>query len=170
MKQNMKIASMLAMTAAAFLLAAEPVSAQTADSTAAAHGPGFIDADGDGVNDRARDDDGDGIPNGRDPDFDRQGRGGRGQGFIDADGDGINDMRQDADGDGIVNGMDSDYLRGGRGPAGRGMGFVDTNADGINDLIQDSDGDGIRNCQDPDWTRPEAPGRKGGRGGQGKGK
>ncbi len=30
---------------------------------------GFIDEDGDGINDYARDDDGDGIPNGLDPDY-----------------------------------------------------------------------------------------------------
>ena len=30
---------------------------------------GFIDLDGDGINDNAPDDDGDGIPNGQDPDY-----------------------------------------------------------------------------------------------------
>ncbi len=33
------------------------------------NGYGFIDEDGDGINDYARDDDGDGIPNGLDPDY-----------------------------------------------------------------------------------------------------
>ncbi len=32
---------------------------------------GFIDEDGDGINDYAKDDDGDGIPNGQDPDYQR---------------------------------------------------------------------------------------------------
>ena len=30
---------------------------------------GFVDLDGDGINDNAMDDDGDGIPNGQDPDY-----------------------------------------------------------------------------------------------------
>lgn len=33
------------------------------------HGPGFVDLDGDGINDYAVDSDGDGIPNGQDPDY-----------------------------------------------------------------------------------------------------
>ena len=52
------------------------------------HGLGFVDEDGDGFNDNAPDDDGDGIPNGLDPDY----MGGQNRkGFIDLDGDGIND-------------------------------------------------------------------------------
>jgi len=47
----------------------------------------FIDADGDGFNDNAPDHDGDGIPNGLDPDWQRQ----KDQPFVDLDGDGIND-------------------------------------------------------------------------------
>ena len=70
----------------------------------------FIDANGDGINDNAPDHDGDGIPNGQDPDYVRTGSG-RGHGFIDVDGDGINDYAQDADGDGIPNGRDEDYIR-----------------------------------------------------------
>lgn len=49
---------------------------------------GFVDKDGDGYNDNAPDHDGDGIPNGLDPDYKR---GDRKKGFIDLDGDGIND-------------------------------------------------------------------------------
>ncbi len=77
------------------------------------HGIGFVDANGDGYNDNAPDADGDGIPNGMDPDYtgakmhNGNGRGG----FVDADGDGINDNAMDADGDGIPNGMDPDYVR-----------------------------------------------------------
>jgi hypothetical protein len=33
------------------------------------HGGGFVDIDGDGINDNAIDSDGDGIPNGQDPDY-----------------------------------------------------------------------------------------------------
>lgn len=68
-------------------------------------GRGFVDANGDGYNDNAPDDDGDGIPNGLDPDFQR------GQGFVDLDGDGINDLLMDDDGDGIPNGKDADFLK-----------------------------------------------------------
>ena len=39
---------------------------------------GFVDEDGDGINDRARDHDGDGLPNGKDPDWVRNKRDGTG--------------------------------------------------------------------------------------------
>ena len=52
------------------------------------HGPRFVDKDGDGFNDNAPDHDGDGIPNGLDPDYKGKGKKKR---FIDLDGDGIND-------------------------------------------------------------------------------
>jgi len=73
---------------------------------------GFVDANGDGYNDNAPDHDGDGIPNGLDPDYqplnpDR----GKRFGFIDEDGDGICDRFQDADGDGIPNCQDPDWVR-----------------------------------------------------------
>ncbi len=57
------------------------------------HGNRFVDKDGDGYNDNAPDHDGDGIPNGLDPDYmGPRMHGGRGMhGFIDLDGDGIND-------------------------------------------------------------------------------
>jgi len=51
------------------------------------HGTGFVDLDGDGYNDNAPDDDGDGIPNGLDPDYEKKSK----NGFVDLDGDGIND-------------------------------------------------------------------------------
>ncbi len=75
-------------------------------------GAGFVDQNGDGYNDNAPDQDGDGIPNGQDPDYqplnpDR----GKRFGFVDEDGDGINDRIQDADGDGIPNCQDSDWVR-----------------------------------------------------------
>jgi hypothetical protein len=76
-------------------------------------GTKFVDENGDGFNDNAPDTDGDGIPNGRDEDYDgpkvRNGNGSRG--FIDEDGDGINDNAMDDDGDGIPNGQDPDYTR-----------------------------------------------------------
>lgn len=45
----------------------------TTDTTASTvvHGRHFVDANGDGYNDNAPDDDGDGIPNGQDPDYTR---------------------------------------------------------------------------------------------------
>ena len=77
------------------------------------HGLGFVDENGDGYNDNAPDHDGDGIPNGQDPDWVRQNTGkGRGAGgFVDENGDGLNDWAQDFDGDGIPNGQDPDYVR-----------------------------------------------------------
>ncbi|UBM63498.1 hypothetical protein LA303_05895 [Candidatus Sulfidibacterium hydrothermale] len=74
----------------------------------------FVDLNGDGYNDNAPDDDGDGIPNGQDPDYVRSTTSKamqNGKGFIDADGDGINDNALDADGDGIPNGQDPDYVK-----------------------------------------------------------
>lgn len=93
------------------------------------HGPGFVDKNGDGYNDYAPDHDGDGIPNGVDPDYTGPRlRGGRGMaGFVDADGDGINDRMQDWDGDGIANCQDPDWQGpigiGPRGRGGRGTGL-----------------------------------------------
>ncbi len=55
------------------------------------HGPNFVDENGDGFNDNAPDHDGDGIPNGQDPDYQGAGKGKRQQQFIDNDGDGIAD-------------------------------------------------------------------------------
>jgi len=50
----------------------------------------FIDLDGDGFNDYAPDHDGDGIPNGLDPDYQAL-RKQKGEEFVDLDGDGIDD-------------------------------------------------------------------------------
>ncbi len=55
----------------------------------------FVDKNGDGYNDNAPDDDGDGIPNGLDPDWQKQQHAkkkGKKTRFIDLDGDGINDL------------------------------------------------------------------------------
>jgi hypothetical protein len=106
---------------AVFALFAAPVMAQTEE-----HGANFVDENGDGYNDNAPDHDGDGIPNGQDPDYVRPGNAkgnSRGLGFVDEDGDGINDNAPDADGDGIPNGQDEDWVKpeDGSGPAlGRG--------------------------------------------------
>ncbi|MDZ7374353.1 MAG: hypothetical protein ONB23_10335 [candidate division KSB1 bacterium] len=64
------------------------------------------------------DHDGDGVPNGLDPDFvGPKLRGGRTTGgFVDLNGDGISDRAQDWDGDGIVNCQDPDW----KGPVGSG--------------------------------------------------
>lgn len=154
---------------------------------------GFIDEDGDGVNDLSQDTDGDGIMNGMDPDYTSsagvqtgrfRGRGMMGgfgaAGFVDEDGDGINDLMLDMDHDGIPNGMDADYalpegVSRGRFGGGHGMGhfngFVDEDNNGINDLMQDTDQDGILNGMDEDYILPEGvthqPGGMHGRGGMG---
>ena len=140
------------------------------------HGPGFVDRDGDGLNDLAPDRNEDGIPNGLDPDYRGRGaRHGKGvAGFVDENGDGINDWMQDFDGDGIVNRFDPDYPGyQPRGPKAMQHGprrFIDMNGDGINDWGQDFDGDGILNCRDADWVAPFGMGRgsshAGGRGHQ----
>jgi len=123
MKRYNKLLLAAAAILAAMVLMGQSVHAQTCESTGAGKGNRgipFVDANGDGFNDNALDHDGDGIPNGQDPDYVRSGFG-RGHGFVDADGDGINDFAQDADGDGIPNGQDPDYVRPQDG-SGRRMG------------------------------------------------
>lgn len=82
---------------------------------------GYIDADGDGRNDRFRDADGDGRNDVTDAPYAHHFT------FEDADGDGVNDRFRDADGDGI-NDVD-----------GR---VIDVDEDGICDNVLDADGDG----------------------------
>jgi hypothetical protein len=61
----------------------------------AKHGKYFVDKNGDGYNDNAPDHDGDGIPNGLDPDYLKiKKRGSSNLPYIDLDGDGINDNLQ----------------------------------------------------------------------------
>lgn len=113
MKRNTKLQLTAAALLAALVLTGQSLQAQTCDSTGVGQGNRggtFMDANGDGFNDNAPDHDGDGIPNGQDPDYVRTGTG-RGHGFVDADGDGINDYAQDTDGNGIPNGKDPDYVR-----------------------------------------------------------
>ncbi|MCF8373877.1 MAG: hypothetical protein K9H64_19800 [Bacteroidales bacterium] len=59
------------------------------------HKQSFVDKDGDGYNDNAPDDDGDGIPNGLDPDYKKGKKKRFGQSnYVDLNGDGINDYLQ----------------------------------------------------------------------------
>ena len=95
---------------------------------------GFIDANGDGYNDNAADNDGDGIPNGMDDDYTgaKNRRGNHSKGFVDGDGDGIKDNALDADGDGIPNGRDDDFVRPQDG-SGSMRGFANGSGTGTND-------------------------------------
>lgn len=94
---------------------------------------GFVDADGDGINDHFTDADGDGICD--------SGRRFAGYtyhqqfGYQDLDEDGVNDLYRDLDGDGL-NDLN-------QRPVGYGFGFVDDDNDGINDHFRDVQGDGI---------------------------
>lgn len=66
------------------------ITAQTKDTIPSKnHGRNFVDKNGDGYNDNAPDHDGDGIPNGLDPDY--KGAKVQRNKFVDLDGDGIND-------------------------------------------------------------------------------
>ncbi len=155
----------LALTIAMALFMVNGTTAQTT-TPPVQHGTHFVDKNGDGFNDNAPDADGDGIPNGQDPDYVKTGMG-QGAGFVDENGDGINDNAPDADGDGIPNGQDPDYTGGqqGRGRGGRMHAFIDEDGDGINDRLMDADKDGVPNCQDGDWVRPQdGTGNKFGRG------
>lgn len=114
------------------------------------HGPHFVDKDGDGYNDLAPDHDGDGIPNGQDPDWKGPGKGKgyghhkanckghwkgkglHGRSFVDKNNDGYNDLAPDHDGDGIPNGRDEDYKPGMR----KGPHFIDADGDGICDHLK----------------------------------
>ncbi|MBA4406906.1 hypothetical protein C0389_06495 [bacterium] len=74
----------------AILIAYSNISAQTKDpNPPTQHGKGFVDKNGDGYNDNAPDHDGDGIPNGIDPDY--TGAKLQRNKFVDLNGDGIND-------------------------------------------------------------------------------
>lgn len=126
-------------------------------NSAMRHGNRFIDLNGDGYNDNAPDADGDGIPNGMDPDYTgpkmRKGNNGT-RGFIDLNGDGINDNALDADGDGIPNGQDPDYVRPMDGSGAKrmmGKGRRGVNGTGM--------GNGTGTC---DGTGPKGRGNRGG--------
>src|SRR3989339_1512946 len=78
----------LIMLLGVFAMYAE-ISAQTTTTPPTNHGKGFVDKNGDGYNDNAPDHDGDGIPNGLDPDY--TGPKLQRNKFVDLNGDGIND-------------------------------------------------------------------------------
>jgi hypothetical protein len=59
------------------------------------HSNNFIDKNGDGYNDNAPDHDGDGIPNGLDPDWQKSQNKKKNHHFVDIDGDGIDDSLQE---------------------------------------------------------------------------
>lgn len=125
MKKQYAILSAVAVFALATFMAG---AALAQDDVSIQHGPNFVDTDGDGYNDNAPDADGDGIPNGQDPDYVPQGSASgqfHGRGYVDADGDGFNDNAPDIDGDGIPNGQDPDYVRPGDG-TGRQLGRTDS--------------------------------------------
>ena len=117
-----------------------PVAAQTTIT----HGVNFVDENGDGFNDNAPDADGDGIPNGQDPDYTSK-NGGSGNTFVEENGDGINDNARDADGDGIPNRMDNDFVKG----SGSGNGLQNNGAQmggyGPRDGTGNRNGGGKRN-------------------------
>lgn len=81
----------------------------------------FVDENGDGINDLAKDADGDGIPNGQDPDwakpadgtgYQTQSRqGGPGAPDADAKGGYAYQLARDDDGDGVPNGQDPDWVK-----------------------------------------------------------
>ena len=116
---------------------------------------GFVDANGDGINDLCVDADGNGICEPGSlyagyPYFTEHG-------FVDANHDRINDRFRDADCDGI-NDVDGRHFGPGFGfvdedgdgiddrngmPFRHPFGFVDNNGDGINDRFRDANGDGV---------------------------
>lgn len=80
----------------------------------------FIDENGDGINDAAKDTDGDGIPNCQDPNWARpqdgtgakaQARKGAGDGTAGAKAGNAYQLARDDDGDGIPNGQDPDWVK-----------------------------------------------------------
>lgn len=104
--------------------------------------PGFIDSNGDGVNDNF-DYDLDGIINELDLDSDNDGipdvvEGGG----VDTDGDGRIDNYNDVDYDGFSQNVDANTS--GKDLSGNGLGLPDTDGDGVPDMFdRDSDNDGI---------------------------
>lgn len=127
----------------------------TQETNKSEHGSTFVDANGDGYNDNAPDHDGDGIPNGQDPDY-VGGANGKKHGFVDEDGDGINDNAPDADGDGIPNGQDPDYVRAQDG-SGRGNRYGNGMM-GSNSETGKGTGLGSAEC---DESGPKGSGRRG---------
>jgi len=89
MKFNLMLVSVLTVLYASLLFAQDTSRVRTQEQTEQQQTE-FVDLDGDGFNDYAPDHDGDGIPNGLDPDYQAL-RKQKGEEFIDLDGDGIDD-------------------------------------------------------------------------------
>lgn len=108
----------------AIFLAYSNITAQAKDpNPPVKQGKGFVDKNGDGYNDNAPDDDGDGIPNGLDPDY--TGPKLQRNKFVDLDGDGINDNAGKSKRGGKVS-------KGGYGAANSGVGTAnETGAQGM---------------------------------------
>ncbi len=137
-------------------------------TTAQQHGPWFTDRDGDGYHDYAPDHDGDGIPNGSDPDYTRPGRGaGRGMGSAAAatvkrttSVQGVNRPAKNPQSQPAATARGTwRTTRGVQGwarpePKEHGPWFVDKNGDGYHDYAPDADGDGVPNGRDTDYVRP----------------
>ncbi len=94
--------------------------AQTKSEFRLRNGVGFIDENGDGINDLAKDADGDGIPNCQDPDWARpkdgtgyqtQARKGAGDGTAAGNSGYAYQLARDDDGDGVPNGQDPDWVK-----------------------------------------------------------
>ncbi len=87
----------------------------------------FVDKNGDGFNDNAPDDDGDGIPNCIDPDFKGNRMQKRKMGFTDTDGDGINDNAGAGKGKKLQKGLGASKgvpMMNGTGIKGKGKGKI----------------------------------------------
>jgi hypothetical protein len=117
-KAQVKTQSQAQVKAQAAVQARTQAKAQSRNRTRIA----FVDENGDGINDRARDADGDGIPNCQDPDWTRpldgsgyQARAGQGKmgGAATANAGTGNafQLARDDDGDGVPNGQDPDWTR-----------------------------------------------------------
>jgi hypothetical protein len=89
MKMNFILISILALFSATSLFAQDTTRVRGQEQTQQQQTE-FIDLDGDGFNDYAPDHDGDGIPNGLDPDYQALMKQ-KGEEFVDLDGDGIDD-------------------------------------------------------------------------------
>ena len=141
MKHLISLAALLSLAFILTIVSTENASAQNRPANR-----GFVDANGDGVNDNAPDDDGDGIPNGKDADYTGTKLGTNGRGFVDENGDGINDNAPDADGDGIPNGQDPDFVRntGSGAPAGKGVRGGGSTGGGVCGGTPVLDGSGVK--------------------------
>ncbi|HOI30458.1 MAG TPA: hypothetical protein PLZ15_11945 [Melioribacteraceae bacterium] len=120
----------------AILIAYSDISAQTQNPPPPKeHGKKFVDKNGDGYNDNAPDHDGDGIPNGLDPDYlalknkNAHGR------FVDLDGDGIKD---NASGKGRKGKMGQGGIGPADGTGNKGIGKKYGNSDGTGDPAQNT--------------------------------